>query len=250
MNNNINNPNTNTTLTPIRACLLSFIPKSNAGNMNICDVWEHMSRFLSESNRLEIICDFAKEKSAVKEVYQDKSPNRLDTAKVIKRMRRLDCDVLIIPTFATLAERPDVCSDILMELHEAGIRIVSPYDSFDSKIISKQVDKEAAEFMQGLQKALLQVMEKHILKNVDEFEDYVDKTRFKHKNAPFCITYGNKALVIPYFEELCTELFEYLEYLDEKFLRPELYEDDEYDDEDDDDEEIPYEPLVERDFEG
>lgn len=253
MNNNVTKPNTNANTTPIRTCLISFIPKSNAGHMNISDVWERMSRFLSENKRLEIVYDFVKEKSAANEVYQDKDPNRLDTAKVIKKMHSLDCDVLIIPAFATLAESPDICSDILMELHESGIRIISPYDAFDSKIISKQVDKEATEFMQGLQKALLQVMEQHILNNLDEFEDYVDKTRFKHKSAPFCITYGHKALVIPYSEDLCAELFEYLECLDEKFLRPELYEDDEYDDENDEDYDIPkfeHEPLVERDFEG
>lgn len=127
MNNNVTKPNTNANTTPIRTCLISFIPKSNAGHMNISDVWERMSRFLSENKRLEIVYDFVKEKSAANEVYQDKDPNRLDTAKVIKKMHSLDCDVLIIPTFATLAESPDICSDILMELHESGIRIISPY---------------------------------------------------------------------------------------------------------------------------
>ena len=249
MNNNINKPNTNTSPTPIRACLLSFIPKNNADHMNISDVWERMSRFLSENKRLEIVYDFAKEKSAVNEVYQDKDPNCLDSVKVIKKMRSLECDVLIIPTFATLAENPEICSDILMELHEANIRIVSPYDAFDSKIISKQVDKEAVEFMRGFQSALLQVFEKYIVKDVDKFMVYVEQTRFKHRNAPFYIAYGNKVIQIPYSEDLCAELFEYLEYLDEKFLRPELYEDDE----DNEDDEIPnfaHEPIVERDFEG
>ena len=39
MNNNVTKPNTNANTTPIRTCLISFIPKSNAGHMNISDVW-------------------------------------------------------------------------------------------------------------------------------------------------------------------------------------------------------------------
>ena len=249
MNNNVNKTNTNAKPTTIRACLLSFVPKKNAQHLNISDVWERMSRFLSENKHLDIVFDFVKEKSAANEVYQDKAPNRLDTVKVIKKMRDLDCHVLIIPTFATLADNAEISSDILMELHEAGIRIVSPYDAFDSKVISKQVDKEATEFLQGLQNALFKVMEKHIVEDVDEFESYVDNTRFKFKNAPFYIVFGNKALTIPYSDEICTQLFDFLDFLDEEYL----CEDDECNNEDDEDDEIPNyydEPIVERDFEG
>ena len=249
MNNTVNKSHS----TPIRACLLSIIPKRNSARLDISDVWERMSKFLAENKRLEVVYDFNKENDSTREVYQDKIPHRLDAAKVIKKMRSLDCDVLIIPTFASLAENPETCSDILMELHEANIRIVSPYDAFDSKIISNQVDKETAELFKDIKAALSNIIEKCVCHNVDEFTDYVEKTKFKHKNAPFCITYGHKALVIPYSEDLCAELFEYLEYLDEKFLRPELYEDDEYDDEDDEDDDMPkfeHEPIVERDFEG
>lgn len=258
MNNNATNPNYTVEDAKIhnktiRACLVSFIPNKNAGHIDFIDVWKHMSRFLIENNHLNIVFDFAKEKSAVGEVYQNKAPNRLNADKVIKKMRDLDCHVLIIPTFATLAENAETSSDILMELHEAGIRIISPYDAFDSKIISKQVDKEATEFYNDLQKALHQVVEKCIVKNVDEFKAYFYQTNFKHKDAPFCVTYGNKALILPYSERLREELFGFLDFLDEEFLRPELYKDDEYDDEDDGDNDLPpfeHEPLVERDFEG
>ena len=247
MNNNVNKPNS----TPIRACLLSIIPKRNSAHLGISDVWERMSKFLAENTRLEVVYDFNKENNSTREVYQDKIPHRLDATKVIKKMRSLDCDVLIIPTFASLAENPEICSDILMELHEANIRIVSPYDAFDSKIISNQVDKETAELFKDVKAAIAHIIEKCVCRNVDEFIDYVEKTKFKHKNARFCLTFGNKAIVIPYSDEICTEIFDFLELLDENYLRPELYEDDEYDDEDDDD--IPncaHEPLVERDFEG
>jgi len=258
MNNNAINPNYTTKdakihSDSIRACLLTIIPKRNSEHINVSEVWERMSRFLAENKRLEIVFDFAQEKNSAREVYQDKAPNRLDAVKVIKKMRELDCHVLIIPTFATLAENAETSSDILMELHEAGIRIVSPYDAFDSKVISKQVDQEATELYNDLQKALHQVVEKCIVKNVDEFKTYFTQTNFKHKDAPFCVTYGNKALILPYSERLRAELFGFLDFLDEEFLRPELYDDDEYNDEDDEDNDLPpyeHEPLVERDFEG
>lgn len=248
MNNTVNKSNS----TPIRACLLSIIPKRNSARFDVSNAWERMSKFLAENKRLEIVYDFNKENNSACEVYQDKIPHRLDAKKVIKKMRSLDCDVLIIPTFASLAENPEICSDILTELHEANIRIVSPYDWFDSKIISKQVDKETAELFKDIKAALSNILEKCVLRNVDEFMDYVEKTKFKHKHARFCLTFGNKALVIPYSDDICTEIFDFLDILDEEYLRPELYADDEYDDEDDDD--IPHreydEPLVERDFEG
>ena len=250
MNNTVNKPNP----TPIRACLLSIIPKRNSDRLNISDVWERMSKFLAENKRLEVVYDFNKENNTACDVYQDMIPCRLDTTKVIKKMRSLDCDVLIIPTFASLAENPEICSDILMELHESGIRIVSPYDAFDSKIISRQVDKETAELFKDLKAALSNILEKCVFRNVDDFMDYVEKTRFKHKNASFRLVFGNKALIIPYSDDICTEIFDFLDLLDEEYLRPELYSDDEYDDEDDDDDDIPQreydEPLVERDFEG
>ena len=249
MNNTVNKPRS----TPIRACLLSIIPKRNSAHLGISDVWERMSKFLAENKRLEVVYDFNKENDSTREVYQDKIPHRLDVTKVIKKMRSLDCDVLIIPTFASLAENPEICSDILMELHEANIRIVSPYDAFDSKIISNQVDKETAELFKDIKAALSNIIEKCVCHNVDEFTDYVEKTKFKHKNARFCLTFGNKVLVIPYSEDICAEIFDFLDILDEEYLRPELYADDAYEDEDDDDEDIPnyaHEPLVERDFEG
>lgn len=259
MNNNATNPNYTANEAkihnePVRACLLSFIPKRNAEHIDITDVWKHMSRFLIENKHLEIVHDFAKEKNSTRDVYQDKTPNRVDVTKVIKKMRDLQCDVLIIPTFATLAENPEICADIMMELHEAKIRIVSPYDAFDSKIISKQVDKEITEFYNDLQKAFHYVFEKCVVKNVDEFKAYFSQTNFKRKNAPFCLTYGNKVLILPYSERLRAELFGFIDFLDEEFLRPELYADDDSDDEDDEYEDIPQreydEPLVERDFEG
>lgn len=249
MNNTVNKPNA----TPIRASLLSIIPKRNSDRLNISEVWERMSRFLAENKRLEIVYDFNKENNSSNEVYQDKIPYRLDPTKVIKKMRGLDCDVLIIPTFASLAENPEICSDILMELHESGIRIVSPYDAFDSKIISRQVDTETAELFKDLRAALSNIFEKCVVRNVDDFMDYVEKTKFKHRNASFRLVFGNKALIIPYSEDICAEIFDFLDILDEEYLRPELYAEDEFDDDDEDDDipESEYdEPLVERDFEG
>ena len=249
MNNNVNKPNS----TPIRACLLSIIPKRNSAHLGFSDVWERMSKFLAENKRLEVVYDFNKENDSTREVYQDKIPHRLDATKVIKKMRSLDCDVLIIPTFASLADNPEICSDILMELHEANIRIVSPYDAFDSKIISNQVDKETAELFKDLRAALSNIFEKCVVRNVDDFMDYVEKTKFKHRNASFRLVFGNKALIIPYSEDICAEIFDFLDILDEEYLRPELYAEDEFDDDDEDDD-IPDseydEPLVERDFEG
>lgn len=261
MNNNATNPSYTVKDAkihndPVRACLLSFIPKRNAERIDISDVWKHMSRFLIENKRIDIVHDFAREKSSANEVYQDKTPNRVDANKLIQKMRDLECDVLIIPTFATLAETPEICSDIMMELHEAHIRIVSPYDAFDSKIICQQVDKETADLFKEFKNALFRILDKCVVNNVDEFISYVDKTRSKHKNPPFCIAFGNKSLLIPFSDDICTEIFDFLDLLDEEYLRPELYADDEYDDEDDDDDEappmcVPYdEPLVERDFEG
>ena len=54
MNNNVNKPNS----TPIRACLLSIIPKRNSAHLGISDVWERMSKFLAENKRLEVVYDF------------------------------------------------------------------------------------------------------------------------------------------------------------------------------------------------
>ena len=91
------------------------------------------------------------------------------------------------------------------------------------------------------------------VQNVDEFIDYVDKTRNIYKTSPFVIAFGEKAIQIPYSEDICTEIFDFLCLLDENYLCPELYEDDECDDEDDEYDDIPnyeHEPLVERDFEG
>ena len=51
MNNNINKPNTNTTLTPICACLLSFIPKSNAPQEQKVSSEDWMKKILSSEDR-------------------------------------------------------------------------------------------------------------------------------------------------------------------------------------------------------
>ena len=240
-----------------RACLLSFIPKRNAEHIDLSEVLECMSRFHSENKKLEIVYDLNRERSILKTLYQDKAPNRLDVTKVIEKLRSMDCGVLIIPTFRTVADKPEICSDILMALHEANIRIISPYDEFDSKEIYDQATAETAELFNDLRKALHQAISKCVVKNVDEFIDYVEHTRNNlYKNAPFVLAFGNKAIQIPYSEDICEEIFDFLDILDEKYLRPELFTDDESDDEDEDKDEAPpmyivrEEPRVERDFEG
>lgn len=70
---------------------------------------------------------------------------------------------------------------------------------------------------------------------------------------PFVLAFGNKAIQIPYSEDICEEIFDFLGLLDEEYLSPELFTDGESDDEDEDDDDMPcfeHEPLVERDFEG
>lgn len=148
MNNTVNKPNTHAI--HLRACLLSFIPKRNAEHVNVSDVLESMNRFHSENKKLEIVYDFTRERSVIKAIYQDKAPNCLDAAKVIEKMRSMGCGVLIIPTFRTLADKPEICSDIMMTLHEANIRIISPYDDFDSKQIYDQATAETSEIFNDL----------------------------------------------------------------------------------------------------
>ena len=143
-----------------RACLLSFIPKRNAEHIDLSEVLECMSRFHSENKKLEIVYDLNRERSILKTLYQDKAPNRLDVTKVIEKLRSMDCGVLIIPTFRTVADKPEICSDILMALHEANIRIISPYDEFDSKEIYDQATAETAELFNDLRKALRQAISK------------------------------------------------------------------------------------------
>lgn len=251
MNNTVNKPNTHAI--HLRACLLSFIPKRNAEHVNVSDVLESMNRFHSENKKLEIVYDFTRERSVIKAIYQDKAPNCLDAAKVIEKMRGMECGVLIIPTFRTLADKPEICSDIMMMLHEANIRIISPYDDFDSKQIYDQTLAETSEIFNDLRKSLRQAIAKCIVKNVDEFIAYVEQTKAHHKNTPFVLAFGNKAIQIPYSEDVCEEIFDFLDLLDEEYLSPELFTDGESDDEDDDDDDMPcfeHEPLVERDFEG
>lgn len=239
-----------------RACLLSFIPKRNAEHIDLSEVLECMSRFHSENKKLEIVYDLNRERSILKTLYQDKAPNRLDVTKVIEKLRSMDCGVLIIPTFRTVADKPEICSDILMALHEANIRIISPYDEFDSKEIYDQATAETAELFNDLRKALRQTISKCVVKNVDEFIGYVELTKTHHKNSPFVLAYGNKAIQIPYSDDICEEIFDFLDMLDAEYLRPELFTDVESDDDDDDEDEAPPmcmaydEPLVERDFEG
>ena len=251
MNNTENKPNTHTI--HLRACLLSFIPKRNAEHVNVSDVLERMNRFHSENKKLEIVYDFTRERSVIKAIYQDKAPNCLDAAKVIEKMRSMGCGVLIIPTFRTLADKPEICSDIMMTLHEANIRIISPYDDFDSKQIYDQATAETSEIFNDLRKALRQAIAKCVVKNVDEFIAYVEQTKTHHKNTPFVLAFGNKAIQIPYSEDICEEIFDFLDLLDEEYLSPDLFTDGESDDEDEDDDDMPcfeHEPLVERDFEG
>ena len=253
MNNNASKNNTTAKPTTIRACLLSFIPKRNAEHLIISDVWERMSRFLSDNKHLDIVYDFAKEKSEVSEVYQDKAPNRLDTDKVIKKMRDLDCHVLIIPTLRTLAEQPEPCREIMVALYEANIRLIAPFEGFDSNAFNEQDVDEVADFLTEVRKTLRKAISKCIARNVDDFMDYVDRASVLYKHTDFVLAYGNKAVRIPYSEELCMEIFDFLDLLDRHYLRPELYADDAYEDADDDDEDIPnhaHEPIVERDFEG
>ena len=123
----------------------------------------------------------------------------------------MDCGVLIIPTFRTVADKPEICSDILMALHEANIRIISPYDEFDSKEIYDQATAETAELFNDLRKALRQAISKCVVKNVDEFIGYVELTKTHHKNSPFVLAYGNKAIQIPYSDDICEEIFDFLD---------------------------------------
>lgn len=251
MNNTVNKINTRAFR--LRACLLSFIPKRNTEHVNISDILESMSRFHAENESLEIVYDFTRERSIIKALYQDKAPNCLDAAKVIEKMRSMECGVLIIPTFRTLANKPEICSDIMMTLYKANIRIISPYDNFDSKQIHDQTTAGTSEIFNDLRNALRQAIAKCILKNVDDFIAHVEQTKAHHKSSPFILAFGNKAIQIPYSEDICEEIFDFLDLLDEEYLRPELFTEDESDDEDEDDDNRPnfeHEPLVERDFEG
>ena len=107
----------------------------------------------------------------------------------------------------------------------------------------------AAEFLSELRKSLHRAISHCVTQNVDDFMDYVDRASALYKHTNFVLAYGNKAIKIPYSEELCMEIFDFLDLLDRHYLRPELYSDYESDDND-----IPKseydEPLVERDFEG
>lgn len=130
------------------------------------------------------------------------------------------------------------------------------YDEFDSKEIYDQATAETAELFNDLRKALHQAISKCVVKNVDEFIGYVELTKAHHKNSPFVLAFGNKALQIPYSDDICEEIFDFLDMLDTEYLRPELFTDVESDDDGDDEDEAPPmcmaygEPLVERDFEG
>ena len=68
------------------ACVLPFIPKKNTEHLDLSDVLGRMSRFLSRDKELEIVYDFSGDKSIIKSLYQEKSPNRLDAEKTIKRI--------------------------------------------------------------------------------------------------------------------------------------------------------------------
>ena len=231
------------------ACILPFIPKKNTEHLDLSDVLGRMSRFLSRDKELEIVYDFNGDKSIIKSLYQEKSPNRLDAEKTIKRMQDLNCNVLIVPTLRTLAEQPDPCREIMVALYEADIRLISPFEDFDSKAFDEEEPDGIAEFLSELRKSLHRAISHCVTQNVDDFMDYVDRASALYKHTNFVLAYGNKAIKIPYSEELCMEIFDFLDLLDRHYLRPELYSDYESDDND-----IPKseydEPLVERDFEG
>ena len=204
---------------------------------------------MSRDKELEIVYDFSGDKSIIKSLYQEKSPNRLDAEKTIKRMQDLNCNVLIVPTLRTLAEQPDPCREIMVALYEADIRLISPFEDFDSKAFDEEEHDGIAEFLSELRKSLHRAISHCVTQNVDDFMDYVDRASALYKHTNFVLAYGNKAIKIPYSEELCMEIFDFLDLLDRHYLRPELYSDYESDDND-----IPKseydEPLVERDFEG
>ena len=236
-----------------RACLLSFIPKRNTDRIDLSEVLKSMSHFLAQNKELEIVYDFSREKNVIKAVYQDECPNCMDANKVLEKMRNMQCGVLIIPTFRAFAYNPFDCRAIMDTLIDAGIRVISPYDRFDTKPIYDRVTAETSELFKELREALRNAISQCVVNDVDEFIDYVGQTRNIYKTSPFVIAFGEKAIQIPYSEDICTEIFDFLGLLDENYLRPELYEGDEYDDEDDEDNDMtPYEhePLVERDFEG
>lgn len=255
MNTNANNNPIDAKIHTVssRACLLSFIPKRNTDRIDLSEVLKSMSHFLAQNKELEIVYDFSREKNVIKAVYQDECPNCMDANKVLEKMRDMQCGVLIIPSFRAFAYNPFDCRAIMDTLIDAGIRVISPYDRFDTKPIYERVTAETSEIFRELREALRSAISQCVVNDVDEFIDYVDKTRNIYKTSPFVIAFGEKAIQIPYSEDICTEIFDFLCLLDENYLCPELYEDDECDDEDDEYDDIPnyeHEPLVERDFEG
>ncbi len=261
--NNVNNMPNNTVNTiklknrGTRACLISHIPHKHHEQMDIARAFGCMSNFIAQNKDLEVVHDFGLAKGLHPNAYQSNNPLCVDPNKLIQRMNELRCGVLIVPTFRTLADKPEICSDIMMTLHEANIRIISPYDDFDSKQIYDRAMTETTDIFRDLRNALLRAIARCVAKNVDEFVDYVEHTRNNlYKNAPFVLAFGNKAIQIPCSEDICEEIFDFLDLLDVEYLRPELFTDDESDDEDDDKDEAPpmymvhEEPPVERDFEG
>ena len=236
-----------------RACLLSFIPKRNSDRIDLSEVLKSMSHFLAQNKEFEIVYDFSREKNVIKAVYQDECPNCMDANKVLEKMRNMQCGVLIIPTFRAFAHNPFDCRAIMDTLIDAGIRVISPYDRFDTKPIYDRVTAETSELFKELREALRNAISQCVVNDVDEFIDYVDQTRNIYKSSPFVIAFGERAIQIPYSDEICTEIFDFLDLLDENYLRPDLYEDDEYDGDEDEDNDMPkfeHEPIVERDFEG
>lgn len=239
-----------------RACLLPFIPRKIAVDMVIGDVVQCFGEMMSQIKEFEVIHDFSKERSLIKAVYRDKVPNLLDADKIIWKMHHLNYGMLIIPSFYTFADKSEVCGQLLIDLHKANIRLISPFDGFDSEEIDKQMEAESIVLFKRFREVLRQEVAKCLVRNVDEFIDYVDNESTFHKPTDFVLACGNKAVRIPYSEAIREEIFDFLALLDEEYLRPELFTEDEFDDEDseDDDEDIPGseygEPLVERDFEG
>lgn len=263
MNNNASNsPNSNVNTIKLknretRACLISHIPRKHHEQMDIACAFGSMSNFIAQNKDLEVVHDFGLAKGLHLNAYQTNNPLCVDPNKLIQRMKEMRCGVLIVPTFRTLADKPEICSDIMLVLHEANIRIISPYDDFDSKQVYDLATAGSMDLFRDLRNALLRAITRCVTKNVDEFIDYVEHTRNNlYKNAPFVLAFGNKAIQIPYSEDICEEIFDFIDILDEKYLRPELFTDDESDDEDEDKDEAPpmyivrEEPRVERDFEG
>ena len=153
MNNNVTKPNTYANTTPIRTCLLSFIPKSNAGHMNISDVWERLSRFLSENKRLEIVYDFVKEKNAYIEEYESKISS-LDSQ--IKNLTK---------------KQKELIDDYTSQINENTSEISSLKNELSEKISTYE------QRIQKIEKDYTLQIEDMTFKNKSEVEELLEKQR-------------------------------------------------------------------------